>query len=372
MSICRIIALLSVTAIPCGLLSAQPKSTGAFFSPYASGISYQHYIREDAFWNFDIGIDYANNVAGQKGGPGFRSGFGYSFIIWERKSDGNVSRISAGPGICLGYGADRDALPGVYCGITGSLGYEYDFSSPVTLSAGITPVLAIHLHSTEDGMQLTSYTNGLLWSLAPQIGIRYRFGSGQRTAEVQAVSRRDGLRRVPRITYGAEWSYIATLNTTYHHNFRALDGYRVNEKGSTMMYNGNGELLAHIGINFGIHYNLALYAGYGGLYEGYTVFPVSLRNTWLFGDSPEKSRWLCFIDAGAGIRPGDRDAITGKAGFGYRLSLSRSVKLDLLLAYRFSYAETSFCDPDGPVPDHRIMRNNNYLSALNLGIGITL
>ena len=65
-------------------------------------------------------------------------------------------------------------------------------------------------------------------------------------------------------------------------------------------------------------------------------------------------------------------SVIGKAGGGYRISLSRSVKLDMLLSYRCSYAEIPFSDQYGPVSDDRIRRNNNYLSAINLGIGIVL
>ena len=45
-----------------------------------------------------------------------------------------------------------------------------------------------------------------------------------------------------RITFGAEWSYIASLHCNIHHNFYAEEGYRVNLRYSNFRYMSNGEI----------------------------------------------------------------------------------------------------------------------------------
>ena len=176
-----------------------------------------------------------------------------------------------------------------------------------------------------------------------------------------------------KLTFGVEWDYVSTVANIYHHNFRAQEGYRRNDKDIMIMYAGNGAILGHIGADFGRHYNLSVYAGYEGITDGFAVFPVSLRNTLLFGKDVRLPRWLCYIDAGYGFTDmADSVCITGRAGCGYRLPLSERVKLDFLLSYRLSYAEIPFSDEGGTVSADRIMRNNNILNAISLGIGITL
>lgn len=380
----RIIAVVVLTVTVGGYVYAQPKSAGVTFSPDRAGASYQNYLGDDAFWNMDVAVDYGNCVLGQGRTPGIRAAVGYNFIVWKAVSGRGESRIYAGPGATVGFAPDRKHDNGGFGGISGNFGYEYDFPSSITLSLGISPTLGVHLHNTDNGMQLSTYTNGLLWAFAPHLGIRYRFGNNGRKfndilgdlKSVSAMPRNDGnngKRAFPRFTYGIEWSYIATINTVYHHNFRAKEGFRMNEKGSTMMYASNGAILAHAGINIGVNCNLSVYAGYAGLAEGYAVMPVSLRYSWLFGKDPSASRWLCFIGGGCGLHAGD-DSIsyTGRIGGGYRMSLSRSIKLDFTVSYQCSYAGIPFSDIDGEVPADRIRRNDNYLSAINIGIGITL
>ena len=250
-----------------------------------------------------------------------------------------------------------------------------DFGFPITVSVSLSPMLGIHIHNTDRGLQLNTYINSLLWSLSPQLGIRYRVG--ERRNAPDRASGADGIpeykRKFPRLTFGVEWGYAATFLCTFHHNYRAEDRYRVNDKGTKAMYEGNGHILAHLGANLGRHYNLSFYTGYEGIADGFCVIPMTLRHTWLFGDRAENSRWLCFADAGYGLRAeGDSNCFIAKAGGGYRVSFSRSVKMDFLLTYRFAYAEIPFSDESGTVPQDRINRNNNFLNAISIGIGLTL
>ena len=132
----------------------------------------------------------------------------------------------------------------------------------------------------------------------------------------------------PRFTYGIEWSYIG-------------------------------------------RFNLSIYAGYGGLY-GTKVFPVSLRGTYYITKDITHPHWLTYMDLGCGLENFKKmPGWTGKAGAGYRIPLSRSVKLDFLLSYQCAYADIPFSDADGEyLPAQNIRRNDNFLSSFLVGIGI--
>ena len=45
-----------------------------------------------------------------------------------------------------------------------------------------------------------------------------------------------------RITFGAEWNYIASVHCGIHYNFYAEEGYRVNLNHSSFGYFSNGEI----------------------------------------------------------------------------------------------------------------------------------
>lgn len=182
----------------------------------------------------------------------------------------------------------------------------------------------------------------------------------------------DGRKSVPLFTYGLEWSYSAIFNVTWHHNFIADDG-RVNIKGTRLLYENHGEILAHAGINVGNNVNLSIYTGYTGIIGDVRLLPISLRCTWFYGRDAGRSRWFSFIDSGSGISLSRVHAscYSGKAGGGYRVRLSRSAGLDFNIAYRLTYAAPDIYDYGDRVPESDIKRNDNYLSSVMIGIGLT-
>lgn len=182
-----------------------------------------------------------------------------------------------------------------------------------------------------------------------------------------------GRQRFPVFTYGLEWSYTALFNATWHHVFMDEIYSRVNDKGARFLYENHGEILAHIGVNIGENVNISLLSGYSGIIKDVRLVPVSLRCTWFYGKDNGAGRWFSFIDGGSGIHISDTDTpyFSGKAGGGYRIPLSRRVKLDFNIAYRFSYASPDIYDDGERVPESSIRRNDNYLSAMQIGIGLT-
>lgn len=182
----------------------------------------------------------------------------------------------------------------------------------------------------------------------------------------------DSGRDVPLFTYGLEWSYSALFNAAWHHNF-IEDGGRADDRGTRFFYENHGEILAHGGVNIGGNANVSLYCGYSGLIRDVRYIPVTLRFTWFFGNIADTGRWFAFLDGGSGIYVSKTYTpnYAGKAGGGYRISLSRRAKMDFNIAYRLSYASPDIYSNGVKVPESDINRNENYLSAFMIGIGLT-
>lgn len=185
-------------------------------------------------------------------------------------------------------------------------------------------------------------------------------------------------RTFPRVTFGIEGSAAVTLGMFYHYNYIAEEGYRVNRKGMNRRAALNGQLAASVGCNFSRNINLSLNLGMSGIYRSKVMFPASLRATVLFGDSPLENRWFTFAEGGAGISfegEDERPSPFGKLGAGYRISLSRSVKLDFLFACQLVYTHPDVSEDGGgviiPVTGDRLRRNEAFVSALTFGIGLS-
>lgn len=177
----------------------------------------------------------------------------------------------------------------------------------------------------------------------------------------------------PRITFGAEWGYVGTFYSGYHYNFYAPEGYRVDPRDHGFAYKSNGEAYLHIGYNLSERYNLSLYAGISAVMDYHHTVPVSLRLTRLFGNSHLKDRWLTFIDLGTGIiiKQNPQKLLTGKLGGGYRLSLSPTTKLDIIMSLRTILTHPDIEYYGSIITPERINRNNAYCSAASIGIALT-
>lgn len=178
---------------------------------------------------------------------------------------------------------------------------------------------------------------------------------------------------LPKASFGAEWSYMATFFSAYHYNFFDPDGFRVNEKGSAASYFTNGEVCLHVGYNVNALWNIALYAGYAGAGNFHAVIPISVRATRFFGKSHMTDRWFAFCDIGSGIsvKNTPQEIYTGKLGGGYRLSLSRHTKIDFIAALRTLYLHTDIEYFGDTLSDDLVNRNDGYVSSLCFGISLT-
>ena len=182
-------------------------------------------------------------------------------------------------------------------------------------------------------------------------------------------------RDFPRFTFGVETSYVLTFLNYSHFNFISSDGGRRDERSLTDVAMSNGQILVSGGVNISDKLNLSLYTGYGGVYRRERMVPLSMRLSWYSGGDPMKNRWMSFCSVGAGFNNPDmlsRISAEGKAGGGYRISLNRHVKMDLLLAFQEVYTHIRAYENDtgSYVPEERLRRNDTWIGAFTFGIGL--
>lgn len=179
--------------------------------------------------------------------------------------------------------------------------------------------------------------------------------------------------RFSKYTFGVEWGYVATFQSGYRYIFFPPEGYRVDVRDNSFGLQNNADLYIHSGVNLSRSWNLSLYAGYAGVGDIHKVLPVSIRATRYFGKDPLSDRWFAFTDLGSGIcfkRP-VQEILTGKIGGGYRMSLSRYSKLDFIISARMTYTHPQITYDQEVISQEMVRRNNAYVCALSLGLGLT-
>lgn len=178
---------------------------------------------------------------------------------------------------------------------------------------------------------------------------------------------------VSRITFGAEWNYIASFNCRIHNNFFSDIGYRVDMNDNTYDFKSNADLYLHCGFNLSEDWNISVYSGIAGVYSQNKIIPVSLRATRYFRPDSRGDRWFTFMDGGSGISVSRHPQAvgTGKIGGGYRISMSPASKLDFLIALRMTLNRPEIEYDGFEIPIDKINRNNAYVNAVSAGISLT-
>ena len=177
----------------------------------------------------------------------------------------------------------------------------------------------------------------------------------------------------PRFTMGVEWSYVATIQHGWHNNFYTQDGYRINDSDNEFIYHSNAEAYLNFGYNLNENWNIAMYLGIEGIYNLHKAIPISVRGTYFFGNEHMSDRWFTYIDLGSGIGLKEplQEILTGKAGGGYRISLSPSTKLDFIASLRMTYTHPYIIYDDEFITMDKVNRNNSFISALSFGMALT-
>lgn len=176
---CALKCILSGAVLLSALLSsyAQPRTIGATFSFTGLSVAYEHSLEDrDAFLEFAIKSEQAEYYVRRSGHPGISASFTLNSILKQWKSsEGNTINLYAGPGLITGYCADYKTDIGPFFGLKGRVGVECCFERNATISISSSPILGAHLLSNLEGFTMKYYKNGLIYSLVPEIGIRYRF-----------------------------------------------------------------------------------------------------------------------------------------------------------------------------------------------------
>lgn len=176
---CGLKCILSGVVLLSALLSshAQPRTLGAAFSFTGISVAYEHSLQNrDAFLEFSLKSEQAEYYVRKSGHPGMSASFTLNSILKQWKSsEGNTINFYAGPGLIAGYCADYKTDMGPFFGLKGKVGVECCFERNATISLSASPIIGAHLLSNLEGFTMKYYKNGLIYTIAPEIGIRYRF-----------------------------------------------------------------------------------------------------------------------------------------------------------------------------------------------------
>ncbi len=154
---------------------AQPRSAGGVFSATGIEVSYQHHGADSTFFELNAGVDFCDVLDGTVSSPGAKLNFSYNFIFWGHVFDSGYMSASGGIGLAAGYVRQPGELPGPMAGLVGKIGLEYRFKVPVILSLDLSPILGMKLDGTGSESRLKMYSEGLVKSYYPRLGIRYSF-----------------------------------------------------------------------------------------------------------------------------------------------------------------------------------------------------
>ncbi len=154
---------------------AQTKAAGASFSYAGVGVVYEHHTDADSFIDVNIRMETTSMYTIGKN-PGVSASFTWNMVFAQAESGcGNIIRFFAGPGAAIGFADDFRKGRGWMLGLKGKIGGECTFSRNINVSLSISPVLGMHLSIEKGMMNMLLYKNGLMYSIMPEVGIKYAF-----------------------------------------------------------------------------------------------------------------------------------------------------------------------------------------------------
>lgn len=175
------------------------------------------------------------------------------------------------------------------------------------------------------------------------------------------------------LDFGLDWGASASFLKVSHSNFNDDMGSRVDLKETRFGAYANGYVMARFGIYINDYVRMDVKSGFMGIEDGRRIVPVLIRANVMpsgyFSDGI-----VYFLDAGAGLHPGDIKSLSwlASAGAGYRKALCGKTGLNFLLNARFVTDNPPIRNADGGgyVPESSIRKN--VAGYLSIGIGISL
>ncbi len=169
--ICIILCTLFLDAI-----HAQPKSIGSTFSYAGIGLVYEHGIDATSFAEVQLRMETAPIFTYREFKYGATASFTWNMEFAEIEShDGDRVVFFAGSGAVLGFTEDLLSRRGLMAGLKGRIGAECTFDRKISLSLSVSPVIGVHLGLHEGMLNMLLYKMGLLYTLMPEIGVKYAF-----------------------------------------------------------------------------------------------------------------------------------------------------------------------------------------------------
>ena len=173
MTLCVISAMLISQSVSW----SQPKSAGASFAFTGIAFSYEQFTRQDgSFIEASLKTELSDVFLDKKNYPGISGSVSWNRPLREWDSiNGNKMTFFTGPGVLVGYGPDHGTTDGLFFGLKARIGVECSFEKKVILSVSLSPVIGSHIVFLNYRVVMRYYRNGLIYSLIPEIGIKYRF-----------------------------------------------------------------------------------------------------------------------------------------------------------------------------------------------------
>lgn len=358
-----LLAAALLLALPRGLC-AQSSALGGELSIFRFGVNYTHKT-ENILHSASVGLDLSGPILQRNRVPGFYGNYSCDFLLGEKTWKEAHMYFYAGPGLDFGYGDDFRHPAGIFLGPMAEV--RLDFASlriPCRLSIVFRPTLALHSYKDpiSKDLKMGIYSEGLLNSLLPRIGVSYDF-------EYSKAEKPEEVRQRKVFSYGVELRYLALLEAFNHSNYISEEGGRVDQISQSYHYNTVARVLLGCGCNIGEHVNLSLYSGYQGISKRERIIPILLRPTFLFGEeSVARARGLLFLSGGVGLKLSRGTfgvPILAEVGGGYRVPLFGSVKLDFLASVC-----SIFWHPSIIHDAEQIRRSNQLDLALALGVAL--
>lgn len=172
----KIYCVIAFMILLLGDIHAQSRSVGATFSYAGTGLAYEHVINGETFIEAQVRLETLQYLSPVPGRAGISGSFTWNMIFAEHISrNGNTINCFAGPGVLTGISDDFLAPRGIVFGLKGRVGVECLFSRNVIISASVSPVVGAHIGVKDEMPHMRLYRNGLLFTLMPEIGIKYAF-----------------------------------------------------------------------------------------------------------------------------------------------------------------------------------------------------
>lgn len=153
---------------------AQPKAVGIKLG-WFNGISYQHYLNDPNFMQFDLAVSAHSNAYATTAVVNLGGSYNFNIANPQFTTKGTWG-IYAGPalGISMAHTSYKDILGGALenntsfsYGIGAQAGIEYTFWFPLQLSLDVQPLIAFG----NGGFSTSSLVGGLI----PSLSVRYAF-----------------------------------------------------------------------------------------------------------------------------------------------------------------------------------------------------